>query len=108
LPGEQEADLLRPETIRMLIQQVGGTDQPQIIRQAIYTFHAVLAKTFSSGRVFLLGDAAHQMPPFGGQGMNSGLGDAHNLSWKLSLVLQGLSGPSLLDTYNQERRERSS
>ncbi|HEX6478313.1 MAG TPA: bifunctional 3-(3-hydroxy-phenyl)propionate/3-hydroxycinnamic acid hydroxylase [Ktedonobacteraceae bacterium] len=107
LPGEQEADLLRPETMSKLIQQVGGTDHPQIIRQAIYTFHAVLARTFSKGRVFLLGDAAHQMPPFGGQGMNSGLGDAHNLSWKLSLVLQGLAGPSLLETYNQERREHS-
>ena len=107
LPGEQEADLLHPEKIRMLIQQVGGTDHPQIIRQAIYTFHAVLARTFSKGRVFLLGDAAHQMPPFGGQGMNSGLGDAYNLSWKLSLVLQGLAGASLLDTYNQERREHA-
>lgn len=107
LPGEQEADLLLPEKIRMLIQQVGGTDDPQIIRQAIYTFHAVLARTFSKGRVFLLGDAAHQMPPFGGQGMNSGLGDAYNLSWKLSLVLQGLASASLLDTYNQERREHA-
>jgi 3-(3-hydroxy-phenyl)propionate hydroxylase len=107
LPGEQETDLLRPETIRKLIQQVGGTDHPQIIRQAIYTFHAVLARTFSKGRIFLLGDAAHQMPPFGGQGLNSGLRDAHNLSWKLSLVLQGLAGPSLLDTYDQERRAHS-
>ena len=107
LPGEQEADLLQPETIRLLIQQVGGAHNPHIIRQAIYTFHAVLARTFSKGRVFLLGDAAHQMPPFGGQGMNSGLRDAHNLSWKLSLVLQGLANPSLLDTYNVERKEHS-
>jgi 3-(3-hydroxy-phenyl)propionate hydroxylase len=107
LPGEQEADLLQPETIRLLIQQVGGAHNPHIIRQAIYTFHAVLARTFSKGRVFLLGDAAHQMPPFGGQGMNSGLRDARNLSWKLSLVLQGLANPSLLDTYNVERKEHS-
>src|SRR5258706_4176434 len=107
LPGEQEADLLQPETIRQLIQQVGGAHNPHIVRQAIYTFHAVLASTFSKGRVFLLGDAAHQMPPFGGQGMNSGLRDAHNLSWKLSLVLQGLANPPLLDTYNVERKEHS-
>ncbi|HZU66069.1 MAG TPA: FAD-dependent monooxygenase [Ktedonobacteraceae bacterium] len=138
LPGEQEAKLLQPETIRKLIVGVGaavdegkvplrspsispmadegkeslclsvmGTHNPQITRQAIYTFHALLAKTFSKGRVFLLGDAAHQMPPFGGQAMNSGLRDAHNLSWKLSLVLQGLANPSLLDTYNVERREHA-
>ena len=107
LPGEQEAELLKPETIHQLIQQVSGAYDPHIIRQAIYTFHAVLASSFSKGRVFLLGDAAHQMPPFGGQGMNSGLRDAHNLSWKLSLVLQGLASPSLLDTYNVERRAHS-
>src|SRR5258706_4461310 len=107
LPGEQEADLLQPETIRLLIQQVGGAHNPHIIRQAIYTFHAVLARTFSKGRVFLLGDAAHQMPPFGGQGMNSGLRNARHLSWNLSLVLQGLANPSLLDTYNVERKEHS-
>ena len=107
LPGEQEEDLLRPETIDKLIHQIEGTHHPQIVRRAIYTFHAVVAEIFSEGRVFLLGDAAHQMPPFGGQGMNSGLRDAHNLSWKLSLVLQGLASPSLLNTYNEERREHS-
>ncbi|HJT55495.1 MAG TPA: bifunctional 3-(3-hydroxy-phenyl)propionate/3-hydroxycinnamic acid hydroxylase, partial [Ktedonobacteraceae bacterium] len=107
LPGEQEVELLKPETIHQLIQQVSGAYDPHIIRQAIYTFHAVLARSFSKGRVFLLGDAAHQMPPFGGQGMNSGLRDAHNLSWKLSLVLRGLAGSSLLDTYNLERRAHS-
>jgi 3-(3-hydroxy-phenyl)propionate hydroxylase len=102
LPGEREEDLLRDEKIRTLIQQVGGSRNPQISRRCIYTFHAALAQTFSKGRVFLLGDAAHLMPPFGGQGMNSGLRDAHNLSWKLQLVLQGLAGPTLLDTYSQE------
>ncbi len=107
LPGEQEAELLQPETIRRLIQQVSGKYEPLITRQAIYTFHALLAQKFSKGRVFLLGDAAHQMPPFGGQGMNSGLRDAHNLSWKLSLVLRDLAAPSLLDTYNVERQQHS-
>ena len=105
LPGETEEDLLRDEKIRGLIQQIGGACNPQIIRQCIYTFHAALAQTFSKGRVFLLGDAAHLMPPFGGQGMNCGLRDAHNLSWKLQMVLQGLASPALLDTYSQERHE---
>ncbi|MGI9058243.1 MAG: bifunctional 3-(3-hydroxy-phenyl)propionate/3-hydroxycinnamic acid hydroxylase [Ktedonobacteraceae bacterium] len=103
LPGETETELLHPEKISALIRQAGGSLQPHIIRSAIYTFHSTLARQFSQGRVFLLGDAAHMMPPFGGQGLNSGLRDAHNLCWKLSLVLHGLAHPQLLETYHQER-----
>lgn len=103
LPGEQEEELLQQEKIRALISEVGGPAHPQIIRQAIYTFHAALARSFSKGRIFLLGDAAHMMPPFGGQAMNSGLRDAFNLCWKLQLVLQGQASPELLDTYTVER-----
>jgi 3-(3-hydroxy-phenyl)propionate hydroxylase len=105
LRGENEEDLLRAEKIHALIQQVGGSRNPQVTRRCIYTFHAALAQSFSKGRVFLLGDAAHLMPPFGGQGMNCGLRDAHNLSWKLQMVLQGLAGTALLDTYSQECHE---
>ena len=102
LPGEKEDDVLHDEKIRSLIQQVGGSRNAQITRRQIYTFHAAIARSFSKGRVFLLGDAAHLMPPFGGQGMNCGLRDAHNLSWKLQMVLQGVASPALLETYNQE------
>ena len=102
LPGEKEDELLEDDSIRSLIRQVGGSRNPQIKRRQIYTFHAAVAETFSKGRIFLLGDAAHLMPPFGGQGMNCGLRDAHNLSWKLQMVLQGLASPALLETYNQE------
>src|SRR5260370_19385415 len=102
LPGEREEDLLRDERIHALIQQARGPRDPPIIRRCVYTFHAALAGTFSTGRVFLLGDAAHMMPPFGGQGMDCGLHDAHNLCWKLHMVLQGPASPALLDTYSQK------
>jgi 3-(3-hydroxy-phenyl)propionate hydroxylase len=104
LPGEQEEQMMQPECVQALIRRVGGPAQPQIVRAAIYTFHALLARTFQWQRVFLLGDAAHLMPPFGGQGMNCGLRDAHNLAWKLWLVLQGLADPELLTSYTLERQ----
>lgn len=104
LPGEAEQEMLQPERIAALIRGAGGSAHPQIIRRAIYTFHSTLAQRFSQGRVFLLGDAAHMMPPFGGQGLNSGLRDAHNLCWKLALALRNLAHPGLLETYSEERQ----
>ena len=68
-----------------------------------YRVHHRVARRFRQGRVFLLGDAAHIHSPVGGQGMNTGLGDAVNLSWKLAEVLQGRSRPALLDSYEPER-----
>jgi 3-(3-hydroxy-phenyl)propionate hydroxylase len=111
LPTDSQEDLLRPECILGLIQQAQESHPthkarqavPNIIRQTIYTFRAVIATRFSNGRIFLLGDAAHLMPPFGGQGMNSGLRDAHNLCWKIALVLQGQAESHLLETYHEER-----
>jgi 2-polyprenyl-6-methoxyphenol hydroxylase-like FAD-dependent oxidoreductase len=72
-------------------------------RHAVYTFQARYAEQWRSGRVFLAGDAAHQMPPFAGQGMCAGVRDAANLSWKLSLVLGGQASETILDTYQEER-----
>jgi 2-polyprenyl-6-methoxyphenol hydroxylase-like FAD-dependent oxidoreductase len=65
---------------------------------------AVTATAFRKGRVFLAGDAAHLMPPTGGFGGNTGIADAHNLAWKLAMVLGGAAGPRLLDSYESERK----
>ncbi len=103
LPGEHEEHLLKTETIRALIQHTSSMPGETSLRQAIYTFHASHATAFSLGRIFLLGDAAHLLPPFGGQGMNCGLRDAHNLAWKLAMVLRGQASQALLATYQRER-----
>ncbi|HET9141026.1 FAD-dependent monooxygenase [Actinophytocola sp.] len=64
---------------------------------------AAYAARYRDGRVFLAGDAAHVMPPTGGFGGNAGVADAHNLAWKLAMVLDGVAGPALLDSYEAER-----
>ncbi|MGI5498936.1 bifunctional 3-(3-hydroxy-phenyl)propionate/3-hydroxycinnamic acid hydroxylase [Lentzea sp. CA-135723] len=74
----------------------------EVVRKARYTFRARVADRWRRGRVFLLGDAAHQTPPFVGQGLGAGLRDAANLTWKLALVLRG-ADERLLDTYEAER-----
>jgi 3-(3-hydroxy-phenyl)propionate hydroxylase len=102
-PGEAEDQFLTLTNLHQLIRLIGGPGNPQIMRQTIYTFHAAYAASFAHKRIFLLGDAAHLLPPFGGQGMNCGLRDAHNLTWKLALVLRHQAQPGILKTYQQER-----
>lgn len=69
-----------------------------------FRIHRRLASSYRHGRVLLAGDAAHIHSPFGGQGMNTGIGDAENLAWKLAMVVRGRAGEALLDTYSAERR----
>ncbi len=75
-----------------------------ILGVAPWTASAHVAEQYRHGGIFLAGDAAHEMPPTGGFGMNTGVQDVHNLVWKLALVLKGIASPKLLDTYNDERR----
>ena len=104
LPGETDAELLAPDTVAGLLRSHGADPSATIRRKVVYRFHARVAPRWSSGRVLLAGDAAHLTPPFAGQGMNSGIRDAHNLAWKLAAVVRGQAGPRLLDSYEQERK----
>ena len=99
LPGEEE-----PSDPWKLLSRWLMPEDAQLWRAASYRFHALVARQWRRGRVFLAGDAAHQQPPFTGQGMCQGIRDAANLSWKLHYVLAGKAGEKLLDTYEAERR----
>lgn len=80
-----------------------GTVLSSLHWSSIYRVSHRIVPAYSKGRVFLAGDAAHVHPPVGGQGMNTGLQDAHNLAWKLVLASRGLAGQALLDSYSAER-----
>jgi len=104
--GEVEPEVTSPQFTRKLLTRHGEENTP-LRRSRVYTFHARMADRWRNARIFLVGDAAHLTPPFAGQGMNSGIRDAHNLAWKLAAVIQGRLGPRLLDTYEQERRNHA-
>ncbi|GAA1646955.1 FAD-dependent oxidoreductase [Nonomuraea maheshkhaliensis] len=96
---EQDADPVR------LVRNLAGADiEVEILATDPWTARMLLADRYASGRVFLAGDAAHQNPPYGGHGFNTGIGDAVNLGWKLAAVLRGWAPKALLGTYERERR----
>jgi 3-(3-hydroxy-phenyl)propionate hydroxylase len=103
MPGDEPDAMLKPERIWQLLKPWIGPHEAQIERAVVYTFHAVIAKGWRKGRLLLAGDSAHQMPPFLGQGLCSGVRDASNLAWKLGWVLRGRAPESLLDSYEAER-----
>lgn len=107
MPDDDEARFADLDNARALISEFGGSHPTEIERSLVYTFHARMAERFRSGRVLLAGDAAHVMPPFAGQGLNSGIRDAANLAWKLAAVCQGQAADTLLDSYEAERREHT-
>ncbi|MFM0714772.1 bifunctional 3-(3-hydroxy-phenyl)propionate/3-hydroxycinnamic acid hydroxylase [Paraburkholderia strydomiana] len=105
MPGETEEELSKPENMAALIRKVvADPEKVDYIRKRVYTHNARLASRFRVERVLLAGDAAHIMPVWQGQGYNSGIRDASNLGWKLAMVVKGLAGDALLDTYTAERR----
>jgi 2-polyprenyl-6-methoxyphenol hydroxylase-like FAD-dependent oxidoreductase len=89
-----------------LVHAALGTTDVEVAIEDVMRWKAVadVAERFQDGRIFLAGDAAHTMPPYGGYGGNTGIQDAHNLAWKLAFVLRGEAAPELLATYEPERR----
>lgn len=104
-PGEGAAGEPPPfELVRDLLGRYRSVEPCDIERAINYRFNALLADTFRDHRCLVLGDAAHMMPPFAGQGLNSGVRDATNVCWKVASVLKGDASDALLDTYETERR----
>nr|WP_281377833.1 FAD-dependent monooxygenase [Sphingobium subterraneum] len=99
--GERFSDEEMPDILR----RATGLDLPfRVLSSDYWVASRLLADRYSDGRVFLIGDACHLHPPFGGHGMNMGVGDSVDLGWKMAAVLQGWGGPTLLDSYEAERR----
>lgn len=92
------------ETVQRLIGQFVAVDEVEVRRQLVYTFNALTADKWREGRILLAGDAAHMTPQFIGQGMNAGVRDADNLSWKLAAILRHGADLSILDSYERERK----
>jgi 3-(3-hydroxy-phenyl)propionate hydroxylase len=103
-PHESEEDFKTHEQLWKLLSSLGVTqDDVEIHQHAFYRHHIRHAERWREGRVFLLGDAGHLMPPWAGSGMQSGVRDAFNIAWKLREVLRGRLPETLLDTYQAER-----
>lgn len=102
---DRPADLTSHEAHDIIRRAVGdsGVDI-DILDIRTFRIGALNAERYRDGRIFLVGDAAHVLPPTGGMGMNSGIQDAHNLAWKLAFVLREWADPGILDTYEIERR----
>jgi 3-(3-hydroxy-phenyl)propionate hydroxylase len=107
-PHERDEDMLRDEAIEAALRpHLAPGQRLKVARKTIYTHHARVADRWRSGRLFLVGDAAHLTPPFAGQGMNTGCRDVNNLAWKLAHVLRGKAGAGLLESYEAERRKHA-
>lgn len=101
----QTVEDFTPERCRELVRAAIGVPDldVEVVSTLPWRSRGLLADRFRAGRVFLVGDAAHAVPPLGAFGLNMGMADAHNLAWKLAAVLTGQAGPALLDSYQAER-----
>lgn len=103
LPDDDPVELVKPESLWRLVSRWMSPEHAEIERAVIYTFQSVIAQGWRQGRLLLAGDAAHQTPPFLGQGMCAAIRDVANLAWKLQAVLAGQAPDTLLDSYEAER-----
>lgn len=103
LDGEDPREIEKEENVWRLLEPWLSPADGELWRASSYRFHALITKQWRQGRVFLAGDAAHQQPPFIGQGMCQGIRDVTNLAWKLAAVISREAGDGLLDTYGEER-----
>ena len=104
MPGDNIEEIQQEEFFRKYVDRWIKDRDVTFDRKAVYSFHAATANQWKKNNVFLLGDAAHQMPPFMGQGLNSGCRDAENLMWKINGVLNGTFSKEILETYESERK----
>ncbi|KAK5047028.1 hypothetical protein LTR84_006970 [Exophiala bonariae] len=104
-PRKNKVEDFSPEHCEKLLKLALGLSDIEIEIESILPWEPTVrvAEAFQHGRVFLAGDAAHQMPPWGGQGATTGIADVHNLAWKLAAVLHEQAAPTLLETYDAER-----
>lgn len=103
LPDEDDAAMMEPEVVARLLNPYIGDVPHRLVRAATYRFHGLVAKQWQQGNVFLAGDAAHQTPPFFGQGMCHGFRDVANLAWKMAAIANDNAKPGILGTYQAER-----
>ncbi|MCM2472412.1 bifunctional 3-(3-hydroxy-phenyl)propionate/3-hydroxycinnamic acid hydroxylase [Rhizobium sp. CG5] len=103
MPGDDVRELVTPAGTWALLSPWLTPDDADIERSVAYFFHAIMAAPWRKGRVLLAGDAAHQTPPFLGQGLCAGIRDSANLAWKLASVVKGKAPHALLDSYEAER-----
>ena len=103
LPGDDKEAMTQHEHLWAMVSKWLEPKDAEIERLAFYTFHSVIAKGWRKGRLMIAGDAAHQTPPFLGQGMCAAIRDVANLSWKLEGLVKKRFDDAILDTYESER-----
>ena len=103
---DEEVEEIVRSPSQYVVNIVGENIQHTITAVSAYNMHGLMSTKFSVGRCFLAGDSAHQWLPAGGLGLNTGIGDAFNLAWKMAAVLKGYGGPHLLDSFEVERKPK--